>query len=68
MWVRMCLCDVVVSLRSEFTMDSSQFTEEENRIDLSLTSTGGLRANTSVEIGESLCVCVCVCMCVCVSV
>ena len=39
---------------SEFTLDSRQLVEEVNTIDLSLTSVGGLRASTSVEIGEQL--------------
>ena len=37
---------------SEFTLDSRELTEEVNTIDLSLTSAGGLTADTSVEIGE----------------
>ena len=37
---------------SEFTLDSRELTEEVNTIDLSLTSAGGLAADTRVEIGE----------------
>ncbi|CAI8030340.1 hypothetical protein GBAR_LOCUS17203, partial [Geodia barretti] len=39
---------------SEFTLDSRELTEEVNTIDLSLTSAGGLAADTRVEIAPPL--------------